>query len=234
MHIVSILSQKGGGGKTTMATNLAVASAQAGESTMLIDMDPQQSALIWDGWRDKEKHPTRAPLLVRAAGRGNVVDRIGEARAKRVKLIVIDTPPASAPESEIAARSAHLALVVVQPSAFDLATLEETFSLAALASRPSVIVLNRCPTNGQDEAEARRVIKELGYEAAPVSLCDRAVFRHAPNDGLGAMETEGPKGAGSREVAALYRWVMTRLAEGPRRVPGTKDDALGRLGVRDE
>ncbi|MDE2103123.1 MAG: ParA family protein [Patescibacteria group bacterium] len=222
MQIVAILSQKGGGGKTTFATNLAAAHAAAGHATLLLDMDPQQSALVWDGWRDKEASPTRAPLYVWSAGRGNIVDKITEAKAKRVGLVIIDTPPASDPESELAARSAHLVLVVVQTSAFDLATLEETFSLPALSSRPSIIVLNRVPTSGAEGADARGIIKRLGYEIAPVYLSDRAVFRRAPIDGLGAVEAERASGAGAREVEAVHKWVMSTLAKGPKRVPAAK------------
>ena len=39
-HIVSIVSSKGGTGKTTVALNLAVALAEGGESVLLIDADP--------------------------------------------------------------------------------------------------------------------------------------------------------------------------------------------------
>ncbi len=39
-HILSIVSSKGGAGKTTVALNLAVALAEGGDNTLLIDVDP--------------------------------------------------------------------------------------------------------------------------------------------------------------------------------------------------
>jgi chromosome partitioning protein len=39
-NIISVISSKGGTGKTTVALNLAVALAEGGDSTLLIDIDP--------------------------------------------------------------------------------------------------------------------------------------------------------------------------------------------------
>jgi len=39
-NIISVISSKGGTGKTTVALNLAVALAESGESTLLVDIDP--------------------------------------------------------------------------------------------------------------------------------------------------------------------------------------------------
>ncbi len=47
MKTVAILSRKGGTGKTTIATNLAIAAEKAGHTTALIDLDPQASAAKW-------------------------------------------------------------------------------------------------------------------------------------------------------------------------------------------
>ncbi len=41
MKVVSVISQKGGAGKTTLALHLAVASSQAGRNTAVLDLDPQ-------------------------------------------------------------------------------------------------------------------------------------------------------------------------------------------------
>lgn len=47
MHVVAIISRKGGAGKTTLSVNLAVASVLAGGPAVVLDMDPQGSAGGW-------------------------------------------------------------------------------------------------------------------------------------------------------------------------------------------
>lgn len=47
MHIITLTTQKGGAGKTTLATALAVAAQEAGEKVVMIDLDPQRSLLTW-------------------------------------------------------------------------------------------------------------------------------------------------------------------------------------------
>ena len=47
MKIISVINQKGGSGKTTLALHLAVAFSQAQQNTALIDLDPQASAANW-------------------------------------------------------------------------------------------------------------------------------------------------------------------------------------------
>ena len=54
MKTVAILSRKGGTGKTTLAVNLSVAAHKAGLSTLLVDIDPQASAMNWRDLREQE------------------------------------------------------------------------------------------------------------------------------------------------------------------------------------
>lgn len=79
-HILSIVSSKGGAGKTTVALNLAVALAEEGDNTLLIDVDPlgaigfslAQSDTEWRGLAecmmdklsiDEVIMPTKLPAL---------------------------------------------------------------------------------------------------------------------------------------------------------------------------
>ncbi len=54
-----MLGQKGGGGKTTTGTGLAVEAARAGLATLIIDLDPQANAANW-----KDRRAADNPAVV--------------------------------------------------------------------------------------------------------------------------------------------------------------------------
>ena len=77
MYIVSMLSQKGGTGKTTLSLHLAVASETAGKRVVVIDLDPQASSAEWKDSRESDTPvvvpipATRLPQALQAAREGN-------------------------------------------------------------------------------------------------------------------------------------------------------------------
>ena len=89
MRIISVICQKGGAGKTTIATNLAVLSERAGFPTVLLDLDPQATAAKWG-----DKRGGQAPDVV-AAQAGRLPKLLDDARRQGADLAVIDTAPAA-------------------------------------------------------------------------------------------------------------------------------------------
>lgn len=108
--IIVIGSNKGGVGKTTLATNLAVAFAIRMNKAVLVDADPQGSALYWGSLRKQKQH---TPFVHVAQRRGNLVDGL-KVLSRQNQVVIVDVPGRNSPEL-ISAMS--VADVVISPHA---------------------------------------------------------------------------------------------------------------------
>ena len=88
--IIALLNQKGGVGKTTLATHIAGELASQGQSVMLLDADPQGSALDWSEQRAKERLPRLFGIIGLAR---DTLHREAPEIARDVDHVVIDGPP---------------------------------------------------------------------------------------------------------------------------------------------
>ena len=66
MRIIAIANQKGGCGKTTTTVNLAVALAEKGKRTLIVDLDPQGHSTIGFGYDPDKLSPTIYDALMKA------------------------------------------------------------------------------------------------------------------------------------------------------------------------
>lgn len=117
--IISIVNQKGGVGKTTLALNLAGALVHAGKTVTLIDTDPQGSLVQWQTVSD--------------AAAFDISHHIRPIRPKKVKLlekendyIIIDSPPALEKITLNNLVLSDLTIVPVSPSPLDIWSASET------------------------------------------------------------------------------------------------------------
>lgn len=112
MKVIAVLNQKGGSGKTTIATHLARALHLAGSSVVLVDSDPQGSARDWSAARDEQ------PLSVIGIDRPTI-ERDLKSLAK-TDYVVIDGAPQAADLAVSAIKAANFVLIPVQPSPYDI------------------------------------------------------------------------------------------------------------------
>jgi chromosome partitioning protein len=203
MKAIVIASRKGGAGKTTIATLLAVEAARVGAGpTAIIDLDPMRGLSLW--WKAREAD---APVLVAADSTAKAA--LAAAKSTGAALVLIDTPPAAAPVVAEVVAMADLVLVPVQPSPHDLRAVGATVELARKVKRPLVFVINRTKPRVRLTGEAAIALSQHGT-VSPAMLADRAVYAAAAIDGRTAPEIE-PTGAAAAEVAELWKYLADRL-----------------------
>ena len=202
--IVAFLNQKGGVGKTTLSLHLAGAWAAQGRRVVLIDADPQGSALDWSERRSHEGLPRLFSTIGLAR---DTLHREAPELARDADMIVIDGPPRVAGLLRSALLAADLVLIPVQPSPFDGWASAEMLALLTEARiyRPELaarFVLNR---RGARTISARETGEMLAYHDPPLlaaTIGQRVVFADAAQSGRLASEIDDDSPA-AREIAAL-------------------------------
>jgi len=191
--IVALLNQKGGVGKTTLATHIAGELALRGQQVILLDADPQGSALDWTQRRSQQGLP-------------RLFSAVGLAR---------ETLHQEAPElTRSALLAADRVLVPVQPSPYDLWASAEMVALVREAQvfRPrlaAAFVINRRVSTTVIGREARSALAEQPLPSLQSEIHQRIVFADSVAAGQLAREL-APDSAAAREITTLtdelLRW----------------------------
>ena len=204
--IVGVLNQKGGVGKTTLSVNIAAALTRSGARVLLIDADPQGSALDWSAAREGE------PLFsVVGLPRASVHKEIGEI-GKGYDHIIIDGPPRVTDLARSAIMASDLVLIPVQPSPYDIWAADEVVKLIQEAmiyknGLKSVFVVNRKIAN---TAIGRDVGDALAAYLVPVltaTVTQRVIYAEAAAQGKAVFEIDA-EGPATAEIDALVAELM--------------------------
>ena len=195
MGIVVFGGEKGGTGKTTLATNIAAMLALQGKDVLLLDTDRQGTASFWSTVREEEKIDPRV-ACVQKFGKG-LPAQIRDL-AERYDEIIIDAGGRDSLELRYALGVADRAYIPVQPFQFDIWTIRQMDTLVEMAKSlnenlETFIILNRVATNPaiREDQETREFIAQEDFQhlnLAESMIRDRIAFRKAARDGLAVLE----------------------------------------------
>ncbi|OYX00892.1 MAG: cobyrinic acid ac-diamide synthase [Bosea sp. 32-68-6] len=205
MRTITLVTQKGGAGKTTLAASLAVAATEAGEKVVALDLDPQGSLAAWGNTRDavtpavdrlSTEQLAQLPAILSAlAGQGFTV-------------AILDTAGVASTSGNLAMKAADLCLIPARPSKLDLDATKPTIDALMLLGMTSRFgfVLNQCPPGRNSRSsEAASGLSRLGILAEPL-IAQRADHQDALAAGQGVTEY-APDGKAAEELRALWKWI---------------------------
>jgi chromosome partitioning protein len=218
MPVISLLNQKGGVGKTTLSVHLAMALWECprpgakviltNARVLLVDADPQGSALDWSAQRESP-----APFRVIGLPTSKLHQEIGP-MSRDYDYVVIDGPPGSSKITRSAVVASDLVVIPVQPSPFDVWAAEEVESIVSecMTVKPvlAYFLINRQFPN---TTLAKEVGEELGKRAFPAfrsAIRNRTEYAKAARAGLTALETE-PAGPGANDIRTWALAVCSAL-----------------------
>ena len=202
--IIALLNQKGGVGKTTLALHLAGYWARQAKRVILVDADPQGSALDWSEQRAKEGLPRLFGVIGLAR---DTLHREAPELARDARHLIIDGPPRIAGLMRSALLAADVVLIPAQPSPFDGWASGEMLKLIAEARifRPQLIarfVLNRCGARTLIARDTAELLADHDPPALGATVGQRVSFADAARSGRLVSELDcGGLAAG--EIAAL-------------------------------
>lgn len=207
MKTIALIAQKGGTGKTTLALSLAVAAEQAGQTAVIIDLDPQATACRWSDRRE-----AAAPLVVDAQP-ARLRNALNAAETRGVDWVIVDTPARSESASLEAAKLADLIILPCRPQIYDLETVPHSRELIALAGNtPTVVVLNAVPPRGDRAEQTRKALTGFGLPVCDPTLGHRAAFGDAATKGLTALDYQ-PGGKAADEILEIYNYINRFLSK---------------------
>lgn len=211
--IILIGGEKGGTGKTTIATNLAAMRALAGRDVLIIDTDPQGSANYWAQSRDEENVIPRV-ACIQKFGKG--LPKEVQDLAHRYQDIIIDAGGRDSVELRSALVVAEKAYIPIQPSQFDIWTLGQMDELVETAKAfnselQARVIISRSSTNPSvhESDDTEKLLADFpNLDLANVTIRDRIAYRKAAKDGLAVIELKPKDPKATEEMEVLYKEVF--------------------------
>ena len=208
MLVIAVLNQKGGSGKTTIATHLARALQIEGADVLLVDSDPQGSARDWAAVREDQ------PLTVVGIDRPTIERDIKNIARK--DFVVIDGAPQAADLAVSAIKAASFVLIPVQPSPYDIWAAADLVELVKQrievtdGKLQAAFVVSRAIKGTRIGSEIAEALAGYGLPILESRITQRVSYPSTAAAGTTVMDTE-PAGDAAAEVRALAAELKQKL-----------------------
>ena len=205
-RILAVANSKGGVGKSTLATNLAICGVEAGLEVLLVDTDPQASSAVFAATRDEDRPAFRVIQMTQP-----ILHRELPKLAEPYDLAVIDTGARETKTFRSALAVADCVLVPITPSAYDVWASEDVFTvideLSATRDFSTRVVLNQVVPRTRVAKEAIDALEEMtaeqGAKLLDTRIHSRVAWRMASSQGLAVTEYQ-PRGPAAEELRGLW------------------------------
>jgi len=208
---------KGGVGKSTLASNLAVLAARDGKDVLLVDGDSQETTMTWAAARgDRENVSTDRVTTVALVGKG-VRDELRRLKPK-YDAIIMDAGARDTVTQRSALTIANTVLLPFAPRGPDLWTIDAAVEMVTeirAVNEPlrALALVNRADPIGNDNEEAETAFAEHAevLEVAPGRIGNRKAIAQAHLIGLAAVEMPRPDPKAASELDALYQYIFSTV-----------------------
>jgi chromosome partitioning protein len=211
MPVIALLNQKGGVGKTTLSVHLATALAD-GHKVLLVDADPQGSALDWSAQRQNEGAPAKFPVIGLPK---ETLHRELAPISLDYEWVVIDGPPRVNKIARSAIVASDFVIIPVQPSPFDIWAAEDVEEIIdeCAAVKPDLVtrfLVNRLILNTTLGKEIQEELAKRPFSTFQTAIRNRTEYAKAARKGMTALETE-PNGPAAEEIRAWKAEIVAIL-----------------------
>lgn len=208
--IIVVGGIKGGSGKTTIATNLAVLRASAGKKILLVDADEQKSA--WDWSQERDLFSRKSDLIIHnfatVCMSGKCIHYNLNKMIQDYDDIIVDTGGRDTTSQRSALCIAEKLILPFKPSSIDIWTVVPIKGILNECINPNLktyAIISQADPSGKDNQAAIEILKEFeDIETLDFVIGNRKAFRNAAAEGLGVSEMVTTDKKARQEMEMLY------------------------------
>lgn len=210
--IISFLNQKGGVGKTTLSINVATCLALKKFKVLLIDADPQNSALDWAATRKKESLFTVVSITK------PIIHKEIPKLIKNYDHIIIDGPPRIYDVAKSAIVTSDIVIMPVQPSPYDIWAANEVVNLIKEVSEPlegiknikCAFLINRKIVNTAIGRDVEQALHQYEMDILQTHICQRISYAETAATGSTVIEEKNKDVLATQEISNLTSEILEK------------------------